>query len=137
MNTIYLLKLLAMKIFKTFMAISCLSIIASCSEGDTNLETNSIETMCGKNDPFSQLEWISDFIESCDGNPCTLYNGAQMYFYRYNESDVLYLTNGASSNSSCTDFLFDCSGNKLDIEIIRSDFEKNRTNKKLLWTNGS
>jgi len=99
----------------------------ACNEKNISPE----ECACGKQDPFNELSWVQTFI---DNETCTIYTGAQLFAYRYNSEDVLYLSNGASSNSACTDFLFDCSGAIFDLEVVREDFFSKRTDRRTLWT---
>lgn len=117
-----------MKNFILFLAGIALG-ATSCDKNSTSKEETT-PTYCGVNDPIKDLKWLNDLIV---GGTCQIYPGAKVYFYAYNGKSFFYFTNPASSIGTCTSGVYDCVGTKITVDDW-SDFEKNRTAEKLLWS---
>jgi hypothetical protein len=98
-------------------------IIIACHKNDSAFN-------CSVKDPIKELKWLSELT---GGKSCQLYAGARVYSYTYTGKSVFYFTNPASSLGSCGHAIYDCSGAKMTITDW-VDFEKNRTEEKLLWS---
>jgi hypothetical protein len=102
-------------------------------QSDSNSEAlpNSI---CGSSKPIEELPWLKNLTEN-KGN-CTLYVGAKIYTYEYDNQQVFYLANAAFIRMvTCIFVLYDCQGKEITPKTQQAwaDFEKNRKNEVLLW----
>ena len=116
------------------------SSISGCNKKSTE-QSETCSCGCGTKDPLNDLAWVKKVLSSSyyfsNGAQLTVYSGAKFYCCTYNNENVFYLDNPASSLSISNQMVFDCNGNIVMMGLGNPDFEnfyKNKTGIKLLWT---
>lgn len=104
-------------------------VILSCTK---NASPDLPRLFCEKTDPINQLSWLKNLIDGKTN--CMIYSGATVYGYTYNKTQIFYFQNPASSQGTCTQAIYDCSGSLVDSSDQNlMNFVQNRLNGELLW----
>ncbi|MCY7363627.1 MAG: hypothetical protein LH629_16395 [Ignavibacteria bacterium] len=129
-----------MKSFKNLSLFIFLSFsISSCDKTETE-KKEIISCGCGKQSPLTEISWINTVLSSSysfpNGSLLRLYSGASFYCCTYNNGNVFYLINPASSLGIATFVVFNCEGailiNGNDQQM--QEFLLQKKNEQLLWT---
>jgi hypothetical protein len=128
-----------MKKFYLLLIFFLFAVTFACNKGSKTQSEQTSSCGCGVKDPLNDFNWIKKVLTNSysfsNGAQLIVYTGAKFYCCIYNEQNVFYLDNPASSLSISNQMIFDCDGNIVMMGLGNPDFEnfyKNKTEVKLL-----
>lgn len=116
-----------------------LALSSSCEKGNSESQ-EAITCGCGSTAPLTEISWINTVLTNnytfTNGSTLTVYPGARFYCCTYNNQNVFYLLNPASSLGIGTTVVFNCPGTVLitGIDQELQTFMTTKKNDQLLWS---